>query len=90
MKGSEAEQIGNKALMTCAGHQIEYRCCEVVHYRSIEPILVGAIIRAENVTRECGHCPEPVHGLWVKCCVCGNPIRSVFSLTTNENIPAGA
>ncbi len=70
MKDPEAPRLGDRALMTCGGHRIEFRCCGVVHYESIEPIIVGDRIRAENLRRACGRCPEPVKGIRVTCCIC--------------------
>lgn len=66
------------------GHHIEIRCCDVVHYASPDPIHEGEIIRPESLLRICTDCPEPAHGLVVRCCVCGKGIQELYSRTTNE------
>lgn len=74
--GAEAPRVGDYALMTCGGHRIEFRCCGVVHYRSVAPIIVGERIRAENLRRVCLGCAEPADRLSVTCCICGfSPTR---------------
>lgn len=62
--------MGTHVLMSCAGHHVEFRCCGVVHYESIEPILVGARIQPENLRRLCAGCPDGVEGAAIRCCIC--------------------
>lgn len=77
-----AGRMGGHALMTCPGHHVEFRCCGVVHYASIEPILVGARIRPENLGRLCSGCPDPAEGAPIRCCVCRTESDHPWSVIT--------
>ncbi len=74
-------RMGGHALMTCAGHHVEFRCCGVVHYVSVEPILVGARIAPENLRRLCPGCPDPAEGAPIRCCVCRTESPHPWSVT---------
>lgn len=80
MTHAGASRMGDHVLMTCAGHYVEFRCCGVVHYKSIEPILLGACIRPANLRRLCPGCPNPAEGAPVRCCVCHEEAPCPWSL----------
>lgn len=81
MTRPSAKRMGAHALMTCAGHHVEFRCCGIVHYESLEPILVGADIRPENLTRSCSGCPDAAEGAPICCCVCRIESPQPWSVT---------
>lgn len=74
--------MGAQALMTCTGHHVEFRCCNIIHYASLEPVLVGASIQPENLRRLCAGCPDATKGSPIRCCVCRQEPTRPWSVAT--------
>lgn len=58
-------------------HYLVWSCCAEIHYETTAPIAVGEIVEPEVVRRVCARCPDPAHGLALRCHGCGAALLCV-------------